>query len=189
MNKLNLEAQLRDLITRDPLRMHILHTVRNLKLPDSWVAAGFVRSLVWDHLHQREPSRLPGDIDVIWFDKTRHSAQTDFALEAELVTRCSGLNWSVKNQARMHQRNADAPYQSSADAMTRWPETATAVGVRLDQQGAIEVSAPLGLEDLFALKVRPTARFESDRYAVFVERVQSKRWLEIWPRLTLVTQG
>ncbi|MED7669848.1 nucleotidyltransferase family protein [Pseudomonas moraviensis subsp. stanleyae] len=181
---MNLEAQLRDLITRDPVRMHILHTVRNLKLPDSWVAAGFVRSLVWDHLHQREPSPLPEDIDVIWFDKTRPSAQTDSALEAELATLCSGVNWSVKNQARMHQRNADAPYGAVADAMTFWPETATAVGVRFGQNDEIEVLAPLGLEDLFALKVRPTARFESDKYAMFVERVQSKRWFEIWPKLT-----
>ena len=61
---MNLEAQLRDLITRNPVRMHILRTVSDLDLPDSWVAAGFVRSLVWDHLHQREPSPLPEDIDV-----------------------------------------------------------------------------------------------------------------------------
>jgi len=186
---MNLEAQLRDLIAEDPVRMHILRMVRDLNLPDCWVAAGFVRSLVWDHLHQRQPSPLPEDIDVIWFDRTRPGDQTDLALEVELAALCSGLNWSVKNQARMHQRNADAPYGAAADAMTFWPETATAVGVRLDRHGAIEVSAPLGLEDLFALKVRPTARFESDKNAVFVERVQSKRWLEIWPKLTLVTQG
>ncbi len=191
MKKMNLEALLRDLIAEDPVRMHILHAVREVNLPDSWVAAGCVRSLVWDHLHQRVSSPLPKDIDVIWFDKAAISAQTDLALEAKLATLCSGLNgsWSVKNQARMHQRNADLPYESSADAMAHWPETATAVGVRLDQRGAIEVSAPLGLEDLFALNVRPTARFESDKYAVFLERVRSKRWLKIWPKLTLLTQG
>lgn len=191
MKKMNLEAQLRDLIAEDPVRMHILRAVRDMNLPDSWVAAGFVRSLVWDHLHQRAPSPLPEDIDVIWFDKAAISAQMDLALEAELATLCSGLNgsWSVKNQARMHQRNADVPYESSADAMSHWPETATAVGVRLDQRGAIEVSAPLGLGDLFTLKVRPTARFDSDKYVVFLERVQSKRWLKIWPKLTLLTQG
>jgi len=186
---MNLEAQLRDLIAEDLVRMHILRIVRDLNLPDCWVAAGFVRSLVWDHLHQRQPSPLPEDIDVIWFDRTRPGDQMDLAVEVELAALCSDLKWSVKNQARMHQRNADAPYGAAADAMTFWPETATAVGVRLDRHGAIEVSAPLGLEDLFALKVRPTARFESDKYVVFLERLQSKRWLEIWPKLTLVTQG
>jgi hypothetical protein len=31
-----------------------------------------------------------------------------------------------------------------------WPETATAVAIRLDQAGQIEVCAPLGLSDLLA---------------------------------------
>lgn len=33
---------------------------RDLNLPDCWIAAGFVRSLVWGHLHQRKPSALTG---------------------------------------------------------------------------------------------------------------------------------
>lgn len=77
--------------------MQIFRVVRDLNLQDSWVAAGFVRSLVWDHLHQREHSALPGDIDVIWFD-VKSVSQTDSALEAKLSTVRSGLNWSVKNR-------------------------------------------------------------------------------------------
>jgi Uncharacterized protein conserved in bacteria len=46
--KMNLEAQLRDLIDKDPVQMHFLRMVRDLNLPDRWVASGFVRSLVWD---------------------------------------------------------------------------------------------------------------------------------------------
>jgi len=49
----------------DPARMRILHSVRALDLPDCWVAAGFVRNCVWDHLHQRATSPLAGDVDVI----------------------------------------------------------------------------------------------------------------------------
>ncbi|WP_447797042.1 hypothetical protein [Pseudomonas moraviensis] len=45
---MNLEAQLRDLIDKDPVQMHFLRMVRDLNLPDRWVASGFVRSLVWD---------------------------------------------------------------------------------------------------------------------------------------------
>jgi hypothetical protein len=71
--------------------------------------------------------------------------------------------------------------------MTYWPETATAVGVRLGPDDEIEVSAPLGLEDLFSLVVRPTERFRTDKYALFLGRVQSKRWQEIWPKLIVVT--
>lgn len=182
------EAQLKTLLTQDPARMKILRMTRELNLPDCWIGAGFVRSLVWDHLHQRQSSALRADIDIIWFDPARASAQTDSALEGTLSSLCSELNWSVKNQARMHLRNADAPYRSAADAMTCWPETATAVAVRLDRHNEIEVSAPLGLEDLFSLVVRPTDRFRAEKHPVFLDRICSKAWRETWPDLIFVTE-
>ncbi|MBK5512611.1 nucleotidyltransferase family protein [Pseudomonas sp. TH15] len=185
---MNHEAQLKALLAQDRVRMQVLQMVRGLDLPDCWVSAGFVRSLVWDHLHQRKVSTLPEDIDVIWFDAARVGKEADSALEGELSRLCSGVNWSVKNQARMHQRNADAAYQSATDAMIYWPETATAVGVRLGRNDEIEVSAPLGLEDLFSLVVRPTERFSTEKYALFLDRVQSKRWHEIWPELIFYTR-
>ncbi len=49
------ETQLKTLLTQDPVRMKILRMARELNLPDCWIGAGFVRSLVWDHLHQRCP--------------------------------------------------------------------------------------------------------------------------------------
>ncbi|QEO76763.1 nucleotidyltransferase family protein [Pseudomonas brassicacearum] len=182
------EAQLQILLTQDPARMKILRMARDLNLPDCWVGAGFVRSLVWDHLHQRKLSALPEDIDVIWFEPARASPETDSSLENELSSRCCGLNWSVKNQARMHLRNADNPYRSAADAMTRWPETATAVGVRLDHNDEVEVSAPLGLDDLFSLVVRPTDRFRTEKHSIFLDRIRSKAWREIWPELIFVLE-
>ena len=182
------EAQLKTLLTQNPVRMKILRIARDLNLPDCWIGAGFVRSLVWDHLHQRQSSALRADIDIIWFDPARASAQTDSALEGTLSSLCSELNWSVKNQARMHLRNADAPYRSAADAMTCWPETAAAVAVRLDRHNEIEVSAPLGLEDLFSLVVRPTDRFRAEKHPVFLDRICSKAWRETWPDLIFVTE-
>jgi uncharacterized protein len=185
---MNHQPQLQALLANDPERWRILQAVRELELPDCWVAAGFVRSLVWDHLHQRQASPLPEDIDVIWFNPARVEPQVDLALETLLTRRCGGVQWSVKNQARMHIRNGDVPYGSAGEAMMRWPETATAVGVRLDHSDEIEVSAPLGLEDLFGLMVRPTQRFSGEKLEVFRERYQSKRWLEKWPRLTVVLE-
>jgi hypothetical protein len=35
--------------------------------------------------------------------------------------------------------------------------------------------------------VRPTERFRTEKYALFLDRVQSKRWQEIWPELIVVT--
>ena len=76
--------QLQTLIAADPLRMEILRRVQALDLADCWVAAGFVRSAVWDHLHQRADSALPADIDVIWFDTASASKTVDGELEATL---------------------------------------------------------------------------------------------------------
>ena len=65
---------------------------RDLNLPDCWIAAGFVRSAVWDHLHQHPSSPLPEDIDVIWFDRENASAKLDAELEAALRDSDATLN-------------------------------------------------------------------------------------------------
>ncbi len=175
--------QIQVLIGADPVRMRILRLVQSLGLPDCWVGAGFLRSAVWDRLHRRTYSPLPSDIDVIWFDQERATVDSDADLEACLRNMDTSYNWSVKNQARMHLRNSDAPYSSAIDALRFWPETATAIAIRLDTQGVLEVAAPLGLDDLFDLVVRPTARFHADKHAVYLDRLRTKNWLGIWPNL------
>jgi len=181
-------AALRALIAADDARMRVLALVRELGLPDCWVTAGFVRAGVWDHLHGRppaSPARHPHiDVDVIWHDPHDALPARDTALEALLRRRDGTLAWSVKNQARMHARNGDAPYASATDAMRHWPETATAVGVRLDAQGVVDIAAPFGLDDLFGLVVRPTPRFMTDKYPLYLERLRAKDWQAAWPGLT-----
>lgn len=163
----------------------MLRHVRDLALPDCWVAAGFVRNAVWDHLHGMAGTPFDTDIDVIWFDSSRATAAHDGALEARLRSADGRARWSVKNQARMHLRNGDVPYASATDAMRCWPETATAVAVRLGDDDAIEIAAPLGLDDLFGLVVRPTARFAGDNYPLYLERIRAKQWQARWPRLRI----
>lgn len=177
-------AQLRSIIFSDPVRMRILQMVKAQELPDCWVAAGFVRSAIWDELHHRHTSDLPGDIDVIWFDRTRATAAVDADHEAALRGLDSTVSWSVKNQARMHLRNTDLPYTSATDAMTYWPETATAIAVRLTDSG-IEVAAPFGLDDLFNLIVRPTARFQFERRQEYPNRLRLKNWQATWPDIKI----
>ena len=96
----------------------------------------------------------------------------------------AALNWSVKNQARMYLRNNHESYLSLDDAMRRWPETATAVGIKLTDQGRIDVIAPHGLEDLFELKLRQS-KYCDDR-AIFIKRIHDKKWLDRWKQLKIV---
>lgn len=180
--------QVQAVISEDPIRLNILRMVRTLGLPDCWVAAGFVRSAIWDRRHGRMLSPLPPDIDVIWFDLMRDDPDIDLAIEGSLRALDSTLSWSVKNQARMHARNGDRPYRSAMDAMKAWPETATAVAVRLLENDSIEVAAPLGLEDLFELVVRPGPNFETEKRHVYLDRFHSKNWQSAWPNLTLICE-
>ncbi|WP_070885364.1 nucleotidyltransferase family protein [Pseudomonas argentinensis] len=179
-------SHIQALMSADARRWEILQHVRDLRLPDCWVAAGFIRCAVWDHLHGHAPSPLPTDIDVIWFDPDNPLPERDFELEARLLNADNTLNWSVKNQARMHLRNGDRPYESATGAMAYWPDTATAVAVRLSASGEVEVAAPFGLDDLFDLVVRPAGRFRDEKRQLFLKRLYSKQWLTKWPGLTVL---
>jgi uncharacterized protein len=174
-----------EIIRSDPIRWHLLNVVADLGLPDCWIAAGFVRNAVWDMLHGQPVKPPQGDVDVIWFDPTRADPAIDRDLEESLHAVEPSIDWSVKNQARMHMRNGDAPYRSAIDAMRYWPETATAVAARRNDTDICEVASPLGLDDLLNLVLRPTTRFAAEKRQVFEERRYSKAWMVSWPLLAL----
>jgi hypothetical protein len=180
---MNHAARVLAIISGDPTRWRLLDVVRSMRLPDCWIGAGFVRNAVWDCLHERTSPSLSGDVDVLWFDPGRASPSEDRKIEAVLRTLDPSVEWDVKNQARMHVRNGDAPYLSATDALRCFPETATAVAVRRSDQDHCDVAAPFGLDDLFGLIVRPTPRFADDKRQLYDNRIQAKGWLETWPLL------
>lgn len=173
--------RLSSILENDHIRMVALRAVQELALPDGWIAAGFVRDAVWDHLHGRATGSPVGDVDVVWFDRNRVDESHDRAIERRLRQRQPDFDWSVKNQARMHLRNGDGPYASVMDAMRFWPETATAVAVRLAPDGWLEINAPFRLDDLFAPRLVPTPSFTGAKRHIFDERVVSKEWLLRYP--------
>ncbi|MCG7394359.1 nucleotidyltransferase family protein [Microvirga sp. ACRRW] len=160
----------------------LLH-VESLALPDAWIGAGFIRNAVWDVLHGYpiDPSRL-NDVDVIYLDPAETADGCEDAHEHQLMALAPGVPWQVRNQARMHLRNGDAPYRSTYEAIARWPETATAIAART-VSGKVEVIAPYGIGDLISLIVRPTPAF-AHKMDVYRERLRSKDWALRWPRLT-----
>ena len=173
------------LIRNDSRRWELLGHVRSMDLPDCWIGAGFVRNPVWSELHHAAPEP-DHDVDVIWFDRTRSESEIDRSHEVALKAQEPSVKWSVKNQARMHLSNGDAPYLSSADAMRHWPETATAVAVRRTASDECELLAPFGLDDLLGMKLRPAGEFAGSKRVIFEQRVRSKRWLLDFPKLELV---
>ncbi|WP_055108007.1 nucleotidyltransferase family protein [Paenibacillus ihumii] len=178
------EGQLKQWIMDCEPLLSDLHTLRRRGLPECYIAAGYIRGYVWDRLHGYAFRSRHDDIDVIYFDPYHCEEERDLALEAQFISETGNQRWSVKNQARMHLRNGAAPYRSTLDAMSRWPETATAIGVRLTAEDELELCAPHGLDDLMGMVVRRSPLFADRQY--YLERVRAKKWLQHWPLLTWI---
>jgi len=162
--------------------MKVLRLVASLELPDCYVAAGFVRNMVWDYLHQY-PSTNLNDIDVVYFDRQETNDSVCQQAEKSLRRQAPEINWQVKNQAVMHLKNDDRPYENTVDAMRFWPEKETAVGVQIAANNQIYICAPFGLESLF----RGEITFNPKRNkTLFLDRIGSKQWQNIWPELKVV---
>ena len=175
------EADIPARIERDAWMMSVLRAAAALALPDWWIGAGFVRNKVWDVLHGVE-RRPHGDIDLVYFDPSDRRETTERCHDARLETLFATGEWSSKNLARMHEKNGDAPYASALDGIAHWPETATAVAVKLDDAGRVVVRATHGADDLLGLTVRPTPKYQH-RLDVYRARIAGKRWEERWPKL------
>ncbi len=69
--------------------------------------------------------------------------------------------------------------------LRHWLETPTAVAVRLEAGGRLSLLAPLGLDDLLGLVLRPTphARANPERLAAYRARLKRKNWPALWPKL------
>jgi len=172
------------LIKQDDLRLAALDCVFQLNLPQCYLAAGFVRNLVWDHLHRNAFPTPLNDIDVIYYDTSEQKDNVYLEYEAILNSMMPEVVWQVRNQANMHRRNGDSPYLSCLDAMRYWPEKETAVAIRKISNGHYECISVFGFESLFNFEV--TWNPKRSRY-IFEQRIQSKNWLLYWPKLIILS--
>lgn len=176
------EDEIRNLIENDEDMMEVIYLVDKLDLPDYLIGAGFVRNFIWDKLHHYNKLTPLNDIDVVYFEPLHIDKSLEKQYEDYLNSQ-KAYNWSVKNQARMHLKNYHEPYLSTLDAIAHWTETATAIGVRLNEKNKVEIIAPYGIEDLVNLIVRPIPNTD---LSIFSERVNNKEWLTKWPLLKVI---
>lgn len=172
-----------DLLLQDSQRLRILKLLATIDLKDAYIAAGFVRNMVWDALHEKPTPTPLNDVDVVFFDAN----DKDNTLAKKALKELQGLDgsvpWQVKNQAHMHLKNNDRAYLDIGDAMSFWPEKETAIAVSITPNKDIKVVAPFGTESLFkGLITHNPKRAKS----VFLQRVYAKGWLEIWPELKII---
>ena len=92
----------------------------------------------------------------------------------------------VRNQARVHvwfEGKFDEPYtplSCSAEALERFVSPIFAVGARLAADGRMTIVAPFGLEDLFAMRLRPNPSRKTGGFERTAANVKAR-----WPELSV----
>ena len=185
MNTLKNKADILDSFRENPDMMAILTIIRDLELKDSWLAAGSVRNFIWNLLSDKPAFDCETDVDVIFFDPDVSYEET-LAIENKLREDFPQYQWELKNQVYMHQHSPHTPpYRNSCDAMSKYPERCTAIGLRLNADATLELFAPYGLEDILNFQVCPTPHFleNQDRMELYQTRLSKKNWKEKWKNL------
>jgi hypothetical protein len=183
-----LEARLDAIVRGAPGLMWVLRVARDLDLPDWLVFSGAVYQPVLNHLTGRAPDYAIKDYDLAYFD----AADTSYEAE-DLVIRNVAAAFDppfdtlveVRNQARVHLwfeakfGEPYAPLRCSAEALERFVSPTNAVGVRLERDDRLTIVAPLGLEDLFALRLRPNPRRPNNKGFARAAASIAGRWPEV----------
>lgn len=180
------EQDIIQMVKNDEWMMSVLTRASELNLPDWIIGAGFLRNKVWDYLHNiKRDIADTHDIDLVYFDNANIDEEKDRKL-SESMKGILGLDWEIVNQAYTHKwHNRDTPYTNTAEGLSEWVETPTCVGVTLEN-GEPKIVAPHGLDDLVNLLIRPTPSRRGN-LDIFYNRIESKKWLEKWPKLRVLT--
>ncbi|QTN19431.1 nucleotidyltransferase family protein [Brevundimonas sp. AJA228-03] len=185
----DLEARLVEIVGADDGLMHVLTVVRAQDLPDWRIFSGAVYQSVWNALTGRPAGYGRKDFDVGYYD-----ADTSWDAEDIVIRRVAAAfaepfasTVEVRNQARVpiwfpaHFGEPYDPIASTDEALERFVAPAFAVGIRLETDDTISVAAPLGLDDLFGLILRPNPnRGVAGDWARVVDRLTAR-----WPELTV----
>ena len=183
------EQKIKKFIIQNAFLNPLLHDLKGFQ-PLAYLSAGVIRNWIWSHLHGQKYDFHQTEVDVVFYDAEEINQQRTLKLKSLLEAKYPDQIWDITNQAHVHHwyktesGHTIQPLKSMSEALSYWPETATAIAVRMDEQHQIEVIAPLGLSDLFELKLRWNDRFVSR--GVFEQRLVSKQFLKRWPKLKLV---
>jgi uncharacterized protein len=178
------------IIRSDPDLMQLLAIIRKLRLPQWRLVAGCLYQTVWNVLTGRDRGTGIKDYDLIYFDDRDLSWTAEDRVIRRVATATRGCVGpvEVRNQARVHlwfeNRFGTAyPRLSSADeALHRYASIVHAVGVRLEDDDRLDVAAPFGLDDLFAMVIRPNRVIEN----AVSHTHKAQRARAIWPEVVVL---
>ncbi|HET7303859.1 MAG TPA: nucleotidyltransferase family protein [Segeticoccus sp.] len=180
-------ARLVDAVWADPVCATILERLPVLRLPDWWLTAGAVFQNVWNAVEGLPPGHGVKDYDVFYFDDCDLSWDAEDRATRRVHALFSDLDATIelRNEARVHlwyESKFGVParaYTSARDAVDAFASTTCCLAATTGTDG-VEVYAPHGLEDVFALHMRPNPRLAPR--TVYETKVTEYR--QRWPRLT-----
>jgi uncharacterized protein len=184
-----LPDRLEAIVRADPNLMHLLGRLRSLALPQWRLVAGCLYQTVWNVLTDRARGTGIKDFDLIYYDGDDLTWEAEDAVirrVAEVTLDCVGPV-EVRNQARVHLWFGDRfgcayPQLASADESLRYYASIVhAVGVRLEDDGTLDIAAPFGLDDMFAMRIRPNRTLDNMTSHVS----KAARAKAIWPELVI----
>ncbi len=183
----NYKEKIIEIINNNQQFLDYLKTIRCYTQETLWIGGGFIRTIVWDYCHQHKYPTEFIDIDVFYYQPNNLQKSQDIIIENYLHRIYPNAHWSVKNQARMHLHNNDKQYKSLEDALSKFPDTASTIAVRLLDNDEFSFIAPYGFNDLFSLVVRPTPTCQHsslylDKYR---SRIIQKGWKRKWVKLNI----
>ncbi|HET7739066.1 MAG TPA: nucleotidyltransferase family protein [Mycobacterium sp.] len=182
-------AYLWDALGRNIVVQALLDVAASMNLPDWYLGASAVSQTVWNLQHGYPAAEGIKDYDVAYFEPSDLSEGSAKQVGQEVAARMTdfGIEVDVHNEARVHLwyekgfgRHIEQ-YRSTGHAISTWPTTASAVGVRRDAGGSV-VLAPFGLSDLLGMVARPNKVIVSRE--VYEEKVA--RWSARWPLLRVI---
>jgi uncharacterized protein len=184
----SLTLRLSEMLRADADVMHVLTTAHALALPDWRLVAGGIYQTVWNVMTGRPRGHGIRDWDIAYFDASDLSWEGEDAVIGRVAAAFG--DWpgrvQVRNQARVHlwfEQRFGAPYaplRSTDESLVRYASVVHAVGVRLEQGGGLDIVAPFGLDDLFALRIRPNRVLANAQS----HDAKARRCKALWPEVT-----
>lgn len=181
-----------EMLSLNPDLMQLLKSLRDYKLPNHYVAGGAVAQIIWNHLSGFEMNFGIKDFDIIYYDENDISFEGEDIHQKNIAVLNPNfpIDLQVINEARTHLWYKEkfgiemnpAKYTSTEDTIDNFFLRACSIGVRLSYTDKIEIYAPCGLGDIFAMRLRLNhKRIPRDLYEKKCSQFKAK-----WPNLMII---
>ena len=184
--------QLLQMLKKNKSVQFILEHAKELNMPNWYLGSGGIVQTVWNIKHGFDPEYGMKDYDLVYYDanNTSSEAQDVFIEKGKELFKKIPVLVEIVNEARVYlwyRKEFGYPtdqeqYKSVEDAISVWPTTATAIGVRKNADGKFQVYAPFGLDDLMNMIVKANKPRITEK--VYQDKVD--RWTKVWPNLKVI---